>query len=359
MASDEKFTNMGTPEAPALNAMFSFYVKLSGKMTYLIEFTNKRDSIEVKSKSTKESNPPIYKGIFAKENFQKLNKFFRQFDSIDEIFDFLKNIILEKITTIFIQDKILKVKIEIPSLIKDRPPNEFFLMLINEEVSQSELLNKLIEKTKEIDILKKRIDFLYKYFDIKENDIDIMNSFNDIANKIFNAINSKVFKSHNEISFINQGIVQSLNIPIKRLELIYRASRDGDNSKNFHNICDGKSNTLTVIKTSVGKRFGGFSQASWSSDQRYAYDKKAFLFSFDEKEFYFIKGEQSEYALLCNKNYGPAFGKGPDFYISSNCRNNSSFTKQESFDYKGKTDTLVGTAKFSAIDYEVYQIIFN
>ena len=358
MNNEEKFTNMGSPEAPSHNQFFSFHSKLSGKITYSLDFLNKRDSIEIKSKCLEEPNPPIYYGVFTKEKFQKFHKFFRQFDSIDEIFDFLKNIGLEKITSLLYEENLLKVKIEIPSLITNRPANSFIIMLIKENLNSNELLNKLNEKVQEIDILKKRVDFLYKYFDIKENDIDSMNSFNDLSIQIFNAINSKVFKSHNEISFINQGIIKSFNKSVTKMELIYRASRDGDSSKNFHNMCDGKSNTLTVIKTSVGKRFGGFSQGKWESEQKYISDEKAFLFSIDEKEFYFIKKDQSEFALFCNKNNGPAFGKGPDFLISSNCRNNSSFIKQESFDYKGKTDTLVGKQKFSAIDYEIYQISF-
>lgn len=359
MKNDEQFTNMGTPEAPLTNQCFSFYAKLSGKTTYLLNFINKRDSIEINSKSLEEPNPLIYKGTFSKENFIKNHKFFRQFDNIDEIFDFLKNIDLEKITTISYDTNAIKIRIEIPSLLRNKQPNTIILMLASENINSNDLLNTLVEKVKEIDELKKRIDFLYKYFDIKEYNIDLLNSFNESSIKIYNAINSKIFKSHNEISFINQGIIKSLNKSISKMELIYRASRDGDNSKCFHSMCDGKINTLTAIKTSVGKRFGGFTQAEWSSKEGYINDEKTFLFSIDDKEFYFIKKEQTEYAIFCNKNYGPSFGKGPDFYISSNCRNNSSYTKQESFDYKGKTDALVGKQKFSAIDYEIYQLYFD
>lgn len=357
--SDEvKYTNKDTPYSPPSNEIFSFHSKLSGKVTYLMEFLNKKDSIEIKSKSLEEPNPPIYKGDFTKDNFHQFNKFFRQFDSIDEIYDLLKNIGLEKITTIYYETNLLKIKIEIPSLIKNKLPNEIIIMLVKEKAETNDILEKLVEKVKEIDILTKKVNYLYKYFDIQEKDIDSMNSFNESSIRIFNAINSKIFKSHNEITFINSGIQKSLNKPIKNMELIYRASRDGDNSKNFHSKCDGKSNTLTVIKTSVGKRFGGFTAGEWSSEQNYIQDDKAFLYSIDQKEFYFIKNDQKEYAIYCNNKYGPAFGKGHDLYISSNCRNNSSFTKQESYDYKGKTDTLVGSQKFSAIDYEVYQINF-
>ncbi len=35
-------------------------------------------------------------------------------------------------------------------------------------------------------------------------------------------------------------------------KLLYRASRDGFQSKNFHDKCDGKVKTLTVIKSKEG-----------------------------------------------------------------------------------------------------------
>lgn len=355
---EEKVTNMGAPKDSSFNQYFSFHVKLSGKITYLVQFLNQKDSIEIKTNSLEDDNSPLYKGVFTKENFQKMDKFFRQFDSINEIYDFLKCIGLEKITTIYYETNILKMKIGIPSLIKEKPPNEIIIILLPEDTNSNELLNQLIEKVKEIDILKKKVDYLYKYLEIKVDDINSMNSFSESAIKIFNAINSKIFKSHNEITFINQGIEKTLNKPIKAMELIYRASRDGDSSKNFHNKCDRKSNTLTVIKTSVGKRFGGFSVGEWSSEKTYISDMNAFLFSIDDKEHYFIKKDQSQYAICCDKNYGPSFGKGPDLSISSNCRNNSSFTIQQSYDYKGKTDSLVGSQKFNATDYEIYQIYF-
>ena len=356
---EEQYTNQDISEPPSLNKYFSFHSQLSGKVTYLMEFLENQDSIEIKSKSLEEPNPPIYKGIFKKENFQKFHKFFRQFDSIEEIYDFLKNIVLEKITTIEYETNIIKLKIEIPSLIKNKSPNEVNIMLLKENTDSNALLNKLIEKVEEFDILKKKVDYLYKYFDIKEIDIDNMSEFNQTSIKIFNAINSKIFKSHNEIAFINSGILKSLNKSMKNMELLYRASRDGDSSKSFHSHCDGKSNTLTIIKTSVGKRFGGFTVKEWSSEQNYIPDDKAFLFSIDNKDYYFIKKDQIEYAIQCNKNSGPYFGKGPDVLISSNCRNNSSYSKQETYDYKGKTDILVGSQKFSAIDYEIYKVNFE
>ena len=360
---NDKYSSNDIPVAPSLLEYFSFYVKLSGKVNYLLEFFDKDKSIEIKAKSIEENNPQIYSGNFSKENFYKFHKFFRQFDTIKEIYNFLKNIVLEKITSIFFENNMIKLKIELPSLLKNEPSYEVIINLPKESADINEILNNLIEKTKEIDILKKRIDYLYLYLNIKENKLEPpqFENFinNDLSYKIFDSIHSKIFKSNKEILFLFNHIENSLNKKIKNMELIYRCSKDGDNSKRFHSLCDGKENTITLVTTSVGKRFGGFTTVEWNSFGNYSEDANAFLFSFEYNEYYPIKKEQKEYAIYCHKNYGPAFGKGPDFYISSNCRNNSSHTIQLSYDYKGRINTLVGNQKFGVIDYEVYQINFN
>ena len=46
--------------------------------------------------------------------------------------------------------------------------------------------------------------------------------------------------------------------------LLFRASRDGFASRNFHSKCDNKGPTITVVK-SGGYIFGGFTEQSWTS----------------------------------------------------------------------------------------------
>ena len=48
-----------------------------------------------------------------------------------------------------------------------------------------------------------------------------------------------------------------------RLELIYRASRDGWADTDFHRVCDGKSSTVSVFRSVGGYIFGGYLQPAW------------------------------------------------------------------------------------------------
>jgi hypothetical protein len=47
----------------------------------------------------------------------------------------------------------------------------------------------------------------------------------------------------------------------KKWTLMYRGSRDGFMAANFHGRCDGRPNTLTIIETTKGYIFGGYTPA--------------------------------------------------------------------------------------------------
>ncbi len=67
--------------------------------------------------------------------------------------------------------------------------------------------------------------------------------------------------------------------PAKKLNLLWRGTRDGFEASKFHSLCDDKANTLTVVKTTTGCIFGGYTSVPWSSVGGYKPDSKAFLFS--------------------------------------------------------------------------------
>ena len=62
-------------------------------------------------------------------------------------------------------------------------------------------------------------------------------------------------------------------------KLIYRGSRDGYTAKVFHQLCDNKGATMTVIRAQNGCIFGGFTSISWSSVTTDKADPSAFLFT--------------------------------------------------------------------------------
>jgi hypothetical protein len=67
----------------------------------------------------------------------------------------------------------------------------------------------------------------------------------------------------------------------KSWRLLYRGTRDGFGSSNFHSKCDQQSNTVTIVLTTDGYIFGGFTPLAWDSSGTYKADNtgKSFLFS--------------------------------------------------------------------------------
>ena len=47
--------------------------------------------------------------------------------------------------------------------------------------------------------------------------------------------------------------------------LIFKASQDGFTPNDFHHKCDGQSNTLTIVRNTYNKVFGGYTPIKWDS----------------------------------------------------------------------------------------------
>jgi hypothetical protein len=116
----------------------------------------------------------------------------------------------------------------------------------------------------------------------------------------------------------------------KVLNLLYRATRDGWKAKDFHSRCDDKGATLTIIKTSKGYIFGGYSDHSWRSGS-YKTSNEAFMFSLKchadlpPTKMSFKPG-LNHYAIFANFCHGPCFGSGIDLAVGFNGDLKSGYT---------------------------------
>ena len=100
--------------------------------------------------------------------------------------------------------------------------------------------------------------------------------------------------------------------------LIYKASRDGFEAKNFHEKCDNKSFTLSLFKVKeTNFIFGAYASVSWDSSSKYKSDPSSFIFSLSNEWKMNIKSKCVAYSILCLASHGPSFGAG-DICIRSN-----------------------------------------
>ncbi len=156
------------------------------------------------------------------------------------------------------------------------------------------------------------------------------------------------------------------NLPsVKQWKLQYRATRDGFTAQNFHTKCDTVANTLTVVKSTNGNIFGGFTEKAWDSSNQYYSDPKAFIFSLVNKENkpFKVMCTNGTNAINCSAAYGPSFGGGCDIYIASG--SNANLTSSCNFgssykhaDYQNATDKaktiLAGSYNFQTLEIEVF-----
>jgi hypothetical protein len=150
-----------------------------------------------------------------------------------------------------------------------------------------------------------------------------------------------------------------------KYKLIFRASRDGFSAKSFHEKCDGKHPTLTIIKNNYGKIIGGYTPLEWESPTlKSIWSSKAdisndsFIFSISMKrKFKLLNNIQ---AIMLNKDFGPIFGSGMRLAIGDQCNlPNSCFADGSRGNYeKAPQSEFTGgdTIGFHVIDYEVFLI---
>ena len=166
---------------------------------------------------------------------------------------------------------------------------------------------------KKVDQNKKDIEILYNEIkllkDIKKNKPELNT----------NNIDSKIVKI-NEINFILKYLEQMSLFQNQKInfDLLYRGTRDGDNSINLHNVCDNHKNVIILMKSEQGKRYGGFSSIGWKSRERgnweYPIDDSAFLFSIDnQKIFEAIKGK-NKICWINSDEFGLSFYSSLTFY---------------------------------------------
>jgi hypothetical protein len=107
-------------------------------------------------------------------------------------------------------------------------------------------------------------------------------------------------------------MINDKELSFKKIVLLYRGSRDGDDTQICHKLCDRKKNVLIIIKTDTGYIFGGYSKIGFEVNNiqnEYKIDNNCFLFSKNLKKIYPVIQNQK---VICNINSN----NGLNFYAS-------------------------------------------
>jgi hypothetical protein len=153
----------------------------------------------------------------------------------------------------------------------------------------------------------------------------------------------------------------------QKLELLYRGSRDGFGSSAFHRLCDGHSNTVTLILSTNDCIFGGYTPLTWSSRNAYVSDPSLRSFVFTIKNPHNLparvfKQKQESYAICDNSSYGPIFGDGHTICIYNESHSSNNSYSRFANTYPNNTGiannhVLAGGENFTVEEIEVFEVI--
>ena len=106
----------------------------------------------------------------------------------------------------------------------------------------------------------------------------------------------------------------------KNMELLYRGTRDGMTGDAFHNRCNNKGPTITLIKNEKGYIFGGYASIDWQGHSSGTYRTAPDCFIFTLTNMYDIEptkfpNSKTSNNIYDDNCYGPCFGSGHDIAI--------------------------------------------
>ena len=191
---------------------------------------------------------------------------------------------------------------------------------MNNNVNQLEEENKSLKK--DIKDIKEKFNLFEKYF---ADEIKYKKMIEEFG------IDSKIIKQKEDLEFLTKRLINNdENLKQKKINynLIYRATRDGDDLNNFHSRVDNKRSHLSIIETNKGLKFGVFIEQPLKGTGNGIIDNKSFVFSLNLKKIY-----NAKYGA---KNFIDASGYLIDLYcqpirIVKNClSNNESYTCSKS-----------------------------
>ena len=173
------------------------------------------------------------------------------------------------------------------------------------------------------------------------------------ANNDINISKGTIIRDKYELELIVNKINKN-NRKIK-LDLIYKASTDSDSAESFHYHCNKATNSIVLIETLNGKRFGGYTSQSWEGDGEQKKDPNAFVFSLDKMEAY--KVIPNKEAIGCYPDFGAVF-LGCQIRIYDNAFKNggSTFTKGVTYLTNEDYELSGGEKTFGIKEIEAYSV---
>ena len=310
---------------------------------------------------------------FSLDELVKISRGFKICENINEAYEILEDIFEAKKYSIKLKED-NSITLNINVFLPGGRTQSAELSLNKKEINKNVLIEELVKKVNTLEEENKKLK--EEISEIKEWKNKIEKLFKEEIEKkeyyeklLTKGIDSKIIDNNNDLNFLVNRLINNDQILKQKkinFNLLYRATRDGDNFNDFHSRVDNKNSTLTIIKTTSGSKFGVFLEIPFKQTGKSIVDEKSFIFSLDLKKIYNSKkGEvvlndyTANQGTILDLNFQP-------ISICNNClSNNNSYTNTQSnvsnrFSGFERDYELNNNQKnFTVTEMETYQIYFN
>ena len=175
-------------------------------------------------------NNKSFRAKLTLDDLVKKSKTFKMCDNINECISLIRNISQENLISVITKNNSIP-KIHFNKFMLSQ---EFDILLLENELNQKEIINQLSNKIKQ---LEEKVESLENW---KKNvEKELIENYKE--KKKLEKIDSIIINKKEEIEFLEICFKKDNTLLSKKniqFNLIYRASRDGENSSVFHSKCD-------------------------------------------------------------------------------------------------------------------------
>ena len=227
-------------------------------------------------------------------------------------------------------NSIINICIQIENNIKD-------INLINDSINKCK-----INKDFKIDLSIDN-EFSNKY-------IEGLKNFGSIITK--NGLINNIIKNEEEAKDFSSFLFKNENI---EFNLLYQATRDGDQISDIIKKIEGYTPTLFLVYTKNGIKCGGYTKALWKADGKYKNDASSFLFNFNNRKIF--NNKKSDESIHCRDNDCICFGNynHSDYYIRNKFFTYKIFENTNKISYYSNTYDVQGQQESSINELEIYK----
>ena len=351
-------TKPGTKKEKSKISSFKIINSEEKSKYYLVDIFLENDSLLINMKSFESKLKLIYENTFTFSDLLKIHKYFKMFDTIEEIAQNINDLQSKDLISI------------------DKSQNDNFDLILNVELNKEKIELKLELLFKDNNQLIQINEILHSLEkenkELKESLFEFKSKF-EKNEKILSQLlklhkmNSSIMFEIDEFELVVNQIEKNMNKKVNYLKQLYKGTRDGEGMDNIRPRAFNINNIVLLVRSKSGYRFGGFTSICFeeiSGSTQYKSDDKSFVFSLDRKDIYPIIHKDQAIRLSPAR----AFMFGPnDIWVYGNFQSgksgsgNGGYTGQATYDYKGLDAALSGIngQYFDLQEVEAYQVIYD